>query len=116
MVERSEVGRKLVALGRQRKLRKQFIACCLWSFWAASDGRLDYRCLTARYRIKSREAGLKVWPGARSACALKEWTIPNTSMALLIGWVVKGNPVCCSFPDGNGNEMMSIGNENDQVS
>jgi len=49
VVEGLEVGRKLVALGR----------CCLQSLGIASDGRLDCRCLTARYRIQSREAGLK---------------------------------------------------------
>ncbi|WP_220359184.1 hypothetical protein, partial [Rhizobium cauense] len=30
-----------------------------------------------------------------------------------IDWVVKGNPVCCRFLMEAGNEMMSIGNEND---
>jgi len=73
MVEGLEVGRKLVALGR----------CCLSSLGMTSDGRPDYRCLTARYRIKSREAGLKTWHKRAARRSSNKVIRSNTSMALL---------------------------------
>lgn len=58
MGEGLEGGRKLVALDRQRKPRSG-LSRVVQRLVVLSDGRSDYRCLTARYRIKSREAGLK---------------------------------------------------------
>ena len=100
MVEGLEVGRKLVALDRQRKPRSGLsrVVRCLW---ASSDGRSDYRCLTARYRIQSREAGLKTGCKRAARRSSNKADLSNTLMALLESVIVKGNHACLARLHGN---------------